>query len=140
MRQSQAMSYLSQTEIATTVEEVSRDMCREELNKLYEVLCSAKSVCIICGSNFGRYTAAASPRTAYGTCNVCKRGSVSVMHVDAFNGLRDGIDNLEKQLFPGLVVHPGDRKGLVLGNKRSKLVDQFLDVCEKSGLGGDEEE
>lgn len=90
MRQSQAMSYLSQTEIATTVEEVSRDMCREELNKLYEVLCSAKSVCIICGSNFGRYTAAASPRTAYGTCNVCKRGSVSVMHVDAFNGLRTG--------------------------------------------------
>ena len=140
MRQSQAMSYLSQTEIPSRADDVSQAMCKAELNKLYEVLCSAKSVCIICGSNFGRYTAVENPRTAYGTCNVCRRGSVSVMHVDAFNGLRDGIDNLEKQLFPGLVVHPGDRKGLVLGNKRSKLVDQFLDVCEKSGLGGDEEE
>jgi len=140
MGQSQAMSYLSQTKIPASAEEVSREMCRQELHKLYEVLCSAKSVCIICGSNFGRYTAPHDPRSVYGTCNVCKRGSVTVMHVDAFNGLQDGIDNVEKQLFPDLIVHPKDRKGLILGSKRSKLVDQFLDVCEKSGLGGDDEE
>ncbi len=139
MRESHESHGLSSQHQPLSVMKRIDELVNIELNDLYSKLCRAKSVCLICGSNFGRYVGQGAPPVVVGTCDVCRRGGQSTYHVSEFNYLRDGMDNVAKQLFGRGGLGVDEVNGMLLESKSSKLVGKFLDVCEKSGLGGEED-